>query len=76
MHITVKTFSRRTFTFSVEGSDSVLSLKLKIQQEEGIPLEQFSVAFAGKKLEDERILADYNIQDGSEIHQLVIHRFQ
>lgn len=76
MQITVKTFSRKVFTFRVEGSDTVHSLKLRIQEEEEIPLDQFSIAFAGKKLEDDRTLADYNIQDGSEIHQLVIHRFQ
>jgi len=48
-----------------------LSLKGMIENKEGIPVDQRRLIFAGKQLEDERCLQDYNIQRGSEIFLIV-----
>ena len=70
--IFVKTLTGKTFTFKVKLTDTVWSVKLKIQDALGGPADQADrlvpLIYAGKRLENGSILNDYNIKEGYILH--------
>ena len=72
--IYVKTLTGKIFNVEIEYSYTVEDLKKILQDMEGYPLEAQRIIFAGKQLEDERLLVDYSICKETTLH-LVLREF-
>ena len=76
MQIFVRTVTGKTITLEVEASDTIKNIKSTIQNSEGIPLDQQTLKFAGKHLEDNCTVTDYNINKNDTLDLSLILHFQ
>ena len=71
MPVYVETLTHKTIIVWIEPDDMIQKVKEVIQDTQGIPLEQQRLLYAGKALEDERTLSDYNIRRRATLHLLL-----
>ena len=68
MQIFVKTLTGKHITLDVEETYTILQVKELILAKEEIPVERQRLIFAGKTLEDNKTLKEYNIKKDSTLH--------
>ena len=68
MQIFVKTLTGKSIILDVNPEDRIENVKQKIQEKEGSPPVEQSLIFAGKQLDDNKTIQDYNIQKDHTIH--------
>uniref|UniRef100_A0A452HT54 Ubiquitin-like domain-containing protein n=1 Tax=Gopherus agassizii TaxID=38772 RepID=A0A452HT54_9SAUR len=71
MEIFVKDHNSRTIPYGVRASDTVLSLKKKIEGRTGVSASQQRLTFNSKELQDDYTLAHYRIQSKSTVFLLL-----
>lgn len=67
-YLLVHTLTGKRLIISFEQSETVEHLKARIQDKVGMAPKDQRLVFAGKQLEDNKTLADYNMTSGSSIH--------
>ncbi|NXI71699.1 OASL2 protein, partial [Anseranas semipalmata] len=71
MEIFVKDIKNQTMTYTVQPSNTILQLKTKINNRQGIPVQQQRLTYDSRELENHNTLAHYNIQPRSTIFLLL-----
>ena len=59
-----------TIPLIVKRSDTILSVKDKIHEREGIPPDDHLLMYGGKELDNGRTLSDYKIEEESKIYSV------
>ena len=72
-HMYVKTLTGKSFPVYLNqlNETTIYDLKLHIQENEGIPVDQTRLIFAGRELDDKNFLADYNLIRNGNIHMVL-----
>lgn len=63
LQLTIKTLQQKQFKLDVDSSDSILSVKEKIQESQGHPVAQQKLIFSGKILVDDKKVEEYSISE-------------
>jgi hypothetical protein len=64
----VHTLTGKRLSLVVHPTETIEGVMNKILEQEAIPLDQQRLIFAGKQLDRERALDDYDVRDGSVLH--------
>lgn len=61
MQICVKTLTGKTLVLDVDSADTVASLKVKILDREGYPIDEQRLLYGGRQLENDKTLEECNV---------------
>ncbi|MCH84305.1 ubiquitin [Trifolium medium] len=66
-----KYFNGKMIPLRVKRSDTIVNVKKKITEKEGIPVDQQRLIFDGVQLNDKLTVANYDIQELSTVHLIL-----
>jgi ubiquitin C len=67
----VQGFDGKHATYDVSPTDRIEDIRAKIQEKQGIPVDQQRLTFGGKDLQDGETLEDHQIKKDSTVHLLL-----
>lgn len=67
MLLKIKELKGNELSIQIESSDTVLTLKSKIEAASGVPIAEIKLLLSGKVLQDEKTLEEYKISESSKI---------
>lgn len=76
MTVFIKTLTAKTFEIKTSPEETILDIKNKVTEMEGIPANQQRLVFGGKQLEDSHTLKEYNVSHESTFHLILRLRGQ
>lgn len=65
--VKIKTHTGKETQVICKASDTIESLKAKLREREGIPIEQQKFIFLGRQMDNKNTLSDYNINQSATI---------
>jgi hypothetical protein len=71
MQVFIRALTGKILTLDVEPFDSIEIVKQKIQERERISPARQRLIFTGEQLENQKTLADYNVQHESTLHLVI-----
>lgn len=74
MLIAIKTLTGKELKLNVELNDTILTVKQKVEELEGIPPSQQRLVHNGKQMSDDKSLEEYNVKAGSFFHLVLALR--
>ncbi len=74
MEIKVKTLTGKEILIQTEPTNTIADLKIKIEEQSGVPPAQQRLIFQGRQQQDVRTLNDCNIIDGAILHLVLALR--
>ncbi|KAJ5072470.1 nedd8 [Anaeramoeba ignava] len=74
MQIKVKLLTGREVAITVEPTDTVLKVKERVEEVQGIPVPQQRVVFSGNVLKDDKTLEEIGLKHGSVVHLVLALR--
>ena len=66
--IFIRSLTGKSVTLDCTKEDTILSIKNKITRKENIPIDQQRLIYAGKQLEDNKTIKDYDITEETTLH--------
>ena len=67
MLLTIKTLSGKKISLEFDDSETIVDVKKKLEEREGVPVEQVRLIYGGRVLNDDLKVGDAKIKPGSQI---------
>lgn len=71
MQIYIKTLTGRTVSLIVEEGETIKTVKVKLKEKDGVPVEEQRLFFNNQELEDSKSLEYYGIMREATLHVVI-----